>query len=74
MAGDDQFSKPLIDQRVDEAKLKIKRPDGGKYHVRIKTIDSDGYEGPWGDVQRIDVPSKRSYWWLLGLPLIPLLL
>lgn len=74
MSSDKDFATTLVDERVGEPRLQIKRPDGGKYQVRIKTIDADGYEGPWGDVQTIDVPSRRSYWWLLGLPLIPLLL
>ncbi|MFO1435547.1 MAG: FecR domain-containing protein [Gammaproteobacteria bacterium] len=74
MAKNNDFVAPVVDTGVNEAQLKIKRPESGKYFVRIRAIDADGYEGPWGTTQSVDVPSTRSYWWMLAIPLIPVLL
>jgi hypothetical protein len=74
MARDEAFTEIPLDRVESSAESKFKRPAAGEYFVRIKTIDVDGYEGPWGTVQAIEVPSTRSAWWLLILPLIPFLL
>jgi hypothetical protein len=74
MSKDNAFSAPIVDASVTEAQLKMKRPDAGRYFVRIRAIDADGYQGPWGTTQTIDVPSTRSYWWMLVIPVIPVLL
>jgi hypothetical protein len=41
------------------------------YHLRVRTIDADGFEGPYGGAQQVEVP-RRFNWWLLLL-LVPLL-
>ena len=33
--------------------LQIKKPGSGTWYVRVQTIDTDGYAGPWGAVQKI---------------------
>ncbi len=45
LASDENFSAPVIDMHVDGAEARFKRPKGGAYFMRVKTIDSDGTEG-----------------------------
>ena len=71
MADEDSFSKPMIDIKTANAKLSFPTPDGGTYYVRIRTIDPDGFIGPFGTPQSIDVPHS-PYWWLLSLTLFAL--
>jgi len=62
--------------RVDGAEARFKRPKGGAYYMRVKTVDSDGTEGAFGTVQKIEVPAGAGerWWMLLFLPLIVLAL
>ena len=71
MADEDSFSKPMIDIKSADAKISLPTPDGGTYYVRIRTIDPDGFIGPFGTPQSIDVP-RSPYWWLLSLTLFAL--
>ena len=47
------FAHPEIDQTVDQPVLQAKKPGSGTWYVRVQTIDTDGYAGPWGAVQKI---------------------
>ena len=47
------FAHPPIDQTLDQPMLQIKKPGSGTWYVRVQTIDTDGYAGPWGAVQKI---------------------
>lgn len=72
LAGDESFSAPIVDETVSAPSLGMARPAAGTYFVRVRTIDGDGYESPWGEPQRIEVPSEEKPWWMLVL--LPLLL
>ena len=61
LAKDLQFETVLVDQRVSEPQLTISRPESGFHYLRIRTIDTDGYVGPYSPTQRIDIP-PASYW------------
>ena len=76
LATEENFVQPTLDMRVDGAEAKFKRPKGGSYYMRVKTIDADGTEGAFGTVQKIEVPGKAgARWWLIiFLPLIGLAL
>ena len=76
LAAEEQFAQPLIDMHVDGAEAKFKRPKGGSYYMRVKTIDSDGTAGACGTVQGIEVPSTAAarWWMIILLPLIGLAL
>lgn len=71
LADEESFAQPLIDSKTSEPKLNIPTPDAGTYFVRIRTIDPDGFVGPFGPPQSIDVPHS-PYWWLMALPLFAL--
>jgi hypothetical protein len=73
LAKDPSFAKPMLDKTLSENQVRIDRPEPGTYLMRIKTIDVDGFAGPFGAAQRIEVPEPPSKpWWLLLL-LLPVL-
>ena len=76
LATAENFEQPTLDMRVDGAEAKFKRPKGGTYYMRVKTIDADGVEGAFGTVQKIEVPGKAGarWWMIIFLPLIGLAL
>ncbi|MBY0473501.1 MAG: FecR domain-containing protein [Nitrosomonas sp.] len=75
LARDETFNQILYDEKTSATQLTVTRPDGGQYFLRTKTIEADGFEGPWGPPQKIDIPYANPYWLLLPFaPLIDLLL
>jgi hypothetical protein len=73
LAKESSFTKPTLDKTLTENQIRIDRPAPGTYFMRVKTIDLDGFAGPFGTPQRIEVPEPPSKpWWLLLL-LLPLL-
>lgn len=75
LARDKEFQQILHDENTAATQLTVKRPDGGQYFLRTKTIEADGFEGPWGPPQVIDIPFANPYWMLLPFaPLVDLLL
>lgn len=71
-ARDSAFNDIIHDEPMSTPQLTIAKPDSGTYYLRIKTIEADGFQGPWGPAQEIDVPRGISYWFML-LMLLPLL-
>jgi hypothetical protein len=75
LATDIRFAEVVLDKQLAEPQIAISRPASGLYYLRIRTIDSDGYAGPYGSPQRISIPPE-SYWspaiifTLLGLLLL----
>jgi hypothetical protein len=72
VARDEAFSQPMLDVTVTEPQVLLPDPPAGDYFLRVKTIDADGFVGPYGQTQRIEVP--RSPWWWLIVPAVLLLL
>lgn len=50
------FAHPRIDQTLEQPVLQIHKPGSGTWYVRVQTIDTDGYAGPWGEVQKVHMP------------------
>ncbi len=73
MAEDENFTVLLVDEQIEEPKLELPMPDSGEYFVRIRTIDPDGFIGPFGVPQVIEVPGMDLYWFLVLLPLFALI-
>jgi len=71
-ARDNKFKQLLLDQETTDIFINVPRPAGGKYFLRTKTIEADGFEGPYGTTQSVDVPHATPYWLLILL--LPLLL
>ncbi len=71
-ARDEEFTDILYDQQTTDSFATLPRPSSGSYFLRIKTIEADGFEGPYGPPQLIDIPYATPYWLLLLL--LPLLI
>jgi hypothetical protein len=72
VARDAAFAQMVRDETVAEPQLLLRDPPSGLYFLRVKTIDADGFAGPFGQAQQIEVPS--SPWWWLIVPAVLLLL
>lgn len=61
LAKDAAFEEIVVAAQVAEPQLTVARPVSGIHYLRIRSIETDGYVGPYGPVQRIDVP-PASHW------------
>ena len=73
MASDDRFSKIVQSKQTTEARVVLPRPDPGKYWLRVRATDADGFVGAWSAPQVLDLPEDANLWPLLIL-LLPLLM
>ena len=64
VARDAAFAQMVRDDTVAEPQLLLRDPPPGLYFLRVKTIDTDGFAGPFGQAQQIEVPSS-PWWWLI---------
>lgn len=71
MADDEAFSKEVRVEATAEPLLSMVPPKKN-FWFRVRTIDVDGYAGPYGTPQRVDVPGGDP-WWVLLLPLLILI-
>lgn len=71
LARDTAFTDLVLQQPSDIPEATLALPPPGRYLVRVRAIDADGFAGPWGGAQQIEVPHSR--WWLL-FPAVLLLL
>ena len=65
LAADPAFGTVLLDQRIDAAQLLLPKLAPGSYHLRMRTITADGFEGNFGQTQQIQIEDRRSNWWLI---------
>ena len=73
LAKDAQFENIIANERISEPQLTISRPESGFHYLRVRTVDVDGYIGPYGPTQRVDIP-PASYWPLGVLTILGLIL
>ncbi|MFC4525161.1 FecR domain-containing protein [Dyella halodurans] len=66
LARKPDFADPAVDQMLDQPQLNLTKLSSGKWYVRVQTIDTDGYAGPWGAVQRTRVPCAACRWVAAG--------
>jgi hypothetical protein len=71
VARDEAFEQIVHEAKVDSPSWLLPRPEPGRYRVRVKAIDGEGFEGPYGSPQEVEV--ERNLWWLLLIPLVLLL-
>ncbi len=71
VADDSGFAHLLRDQITDEAQLTLTdlKP-GTTYFLRARTIEADGFEGPFGATQQVDSPRAAPWWLLAPMPLL----
>jgi len=70
MADDPGFSEIILDQKVSEPQLSFEPVLGQVRYLRVRGIESDGYQGPWGAVQKIEPLPDDSRWWIPVLTVI----
>ncbi|MFS6766085.1 hypothetical protein WHL33_14410, partial [Staphylococcus aureus] len=56
MARDPGLAHPTLDKTLAEPSLEIPKPAHGTWYLRVRTLDTDGYAGPWSPVQKIKLP------------------
>ena len=57
IARDAAFAQPLLSQRLTTPGFAFTPPGSGRFHVRLRTIEADGYVGPYGAAQFFEVPN-----------------
>lgn len=72
LARDRAFSDVVLDKSLSGNRISLDRPEPGTYFLHVRTVDADGFAGPYGTTQQIEVLASKP-WWLLLL-LIPLVL
>ncbi len=77
LARDEKFTQLVSESKLTLPEIMIEKPAApGKYFMRFRGIDPDGFIGPYSATQTIEVPPPPpppKPWWLL-LFLIPLVL
>ena len=73
MARDAGFKEILVDRVLDEPQITLPRPQQPRVYLRTRTIDADGYPGPYSPTQFLDKP-RWPGWPVLGFALVVLLL
>ncbi|MEO8154941.1 MAG: FecR domain-containing protein [Rhizobacter sp.] len=72
VAHDPAFTQLLLERRENLPELVLDKPKPGTYYLRVRTIESDGFVGPYGSPQEFKVSS--SLWWWLAPGAVLLLL
>jgi hypothetical protein len=60
LAADAEFTSVLTRALVSEPQLRISRPRGGRYFMRVRAVDADGVAGPYGVVQPVEVRARPA--------------
>jgi hypothetical protein len=72
LASDAEFKTLVQEKKLSQPEITIEKPsDAGTYYMRYRSIDADGFIGPYSSAQTIEVKANR--WWLL-LFVVPFLL
>lgn len=64
-AKDKEFKSPLLDTLTAESQISLPTPNPGSYFMRVKTIDTDGFAGPFGQTQLIKIPAPFPWWMII---------
>ena len=57
LARDSNFAPLIIDQKLNEPGVELPLPGSGRFFVRLRATDADGFVGPYTSTQRFDVPN-----------------
>lgn len=72
VSRDPAFTTLLADEVTSQPQYLLRKPEPGTYHIRVRSIDADGLQGPFGSPQLVEVP-RQLPWWLLVPALLMLL-
>ncbi len=56
-AREASFTVLLLERKVDVPSLELELPGSGRFHVRLRARDSDGFIGPFTTPQQFDIPN-----------------
>jgi len=51
------FAQVLLERRTTSPALEIELPGGGRFFVRVRALDPDGFVGPYSSPQQFQLPS-----------------
>lgn len=74
VARDAGFADLEIERTIEQPRIGLDQVSGQVRYLRVRAIEPDGYEGPWGAVQRIDPPPDPSAWLIPALGVLGILL
>ena len=59
LARDETFQTILVDQKIRENSIDLKKPDApGIYYVRVSGVDADGNEGEFSTPEKVEIKEK----------------
>jgi len=74
IAFDRSFMNLEFDEITSKPSISIAKSSTQVRYLRVRSIEPDGYQGPWGTVQRIDRPSDAGVWIIPLIGVLGLLL
>lgn len=55
LATEPTFAAPRLSQRVADTRFALPLPPPGRWYLRVRAVDADGFAGPFGTAQVIDI-------------------
>ena len=55
LAADPAFARIVEQRQVDRSEVDLPLPGPGRFHIRLRVRDADGFVGPWSASQYVDV-------------------
>jgi hypothetical protein len=74
LAFDPSFNNLELDEFTPKPSISFSKSSTEVRYLRVRSIEPDGYRGPWGIVQRIDRPPDAGAWIIPLIGVLGLLL
>ncbi|MCP3852760.1 MAG: LysM peptidoglycan-binding domain-containing protein [Gammaproteobacteria bacterium] len=74
LSKENTFTILEMDVKTDKAQLSFDAVSGQVRYLRVRAIEADGYQGPWGSIQRVDPLPDDTWWWVPALGIFGFLL
>lgn len=74
LADDPAFKNIEFEKNIDKSQFSFDPVSGQIRYLRIRAIESDGYQGPWGATQRVDPIPDDTGWWVPALGILGIIL
>ncbi|RKZ99254.1 MAG: LysM motif protein [Gammaproteobacteria bacterium] len=74
LAYDEVFSDLEFEKNSDQPRISFAALAGQVRYLRVRAIEPDGYEGPWGATQRVDPLPDDSIWLVPFIGILGLIL